>query len=269
MSSLLPRLPKRSRSARAMSAAERRDRRRLAARARKRHAGQRVRVLGDEPAPEERAQRMAEEDDWRARLLGGDQAVQGPEVADDLVPSALVGEMAEIGRRGLRPVAAMIVGVNGVARGVERRRQTRVAAAVLGEAMGDLDHRARRRIGKPAPPQEGLAVVGAKREFAPRHSRPRLARPRQAPRFLARDLARVSLCRQARASLQVAFGSNHGRHCERSEAIQGNVGSPTFSGLLRRLRLLAMTIPSEGRARGRIPLLGRQISSSPNRIPIG
>ena len=76
---------------------ERRDHRRLAARARKRHARERVGMLGDEAAPEERAQRMAEEDDRRARLLGGDQAVQGPEVADDLVPSALVGEMAEIG----------------------------------------------------------------------------------------------------------------------------------------------------------------------------
>ena len=88
---------------------------------------------------------MAEEDDWRARLLGGDEAVEGPEVADDLVPSALIGEMAEIGGRRLRPVAAMIVGVNGVARGVERGGETRVTAAVLGEAMGDLHHRARRR----------------------------------------------------------------------------------------------------------------------------
>ena len=76
---------------------ERRDHRRLAARARKDRAGERVRMLGDEPASEERAQRMAEEDDRRPRLLGGDPAVQGPEVADDLVPSAFVGEMAEIG----------------------------------------------------------------------------------------------------------------------------------------------------------------------------
>ena len=83
-----------------------------------------------------------------ARLLGGDQTVQGPEVADDLVPSALVGEMAEIGGGGLGPVAAMIVGVNGVARGVERRGETRVTGAVLGEAMGDLhDPRAERPSG--------------------------------------------------------------------------------------------------------------------------
>ena len=31
-----------------------------------------------------------------------------------------------------------------------------------------------------------------------------------------------------------ASGSNQGRHCERSEAIQGSVGSPTIPGLLRR-----------------------------------
>ncbi len=101
-------------------------------------------MLGDEPAPEERAQRVAEEDDGNARLLGGDQPVEGPEVADDLVPPALVGEMAEIG--GGRPwsVAAMIVGVDCVARGIERGGETGVAAAVLGEAMGDLQNRARR-----------------------------------------------------------------------------------------------------------------------------
>ena len=114
---------------------------------------------------------MAEEDDRRPRLLGGDQAVQGPEVADDLVPSAFVGEMAEIGGGALGPMAAMIVGVNRVARGVERGGETRVAGAVLGEAMGDLHDRARRTFRQPTPRQQGLAIVGAKVEFAPRHSR--------------------------------------------------------------------------------------------------
>ena len=79
----------------------------------------------------------------RARLLGGDQAVQGPEVADDLVPSPFVGEMAEIGRGRFRPVAAKIVGVDAVAGGVERRGETRIAGAVLGETMGDLHDRPR------------------------------------------------------------------------------------------------------------------------------
>ena len=115
---------------------------------------------------------MAEEDDWRARLLGGDQAVHGPEVADDLVPPALVGEMAEVGAGRAWPVSPMIIGVNGVACGVERRGETRVTPAMLGEAVGDLDHRARRRVWQPATRQEVLAIVGAKHEFASRHSVP-------------------------------------------------------------------------------------------------
>ena len=126
-------------------------------------------MVGDKPAGEERAQRMAEEDDRRSRLLGGDQAVQGPEVADHLVPAALVGEMAEIGGRGLGPVAAQVVGVNPVARVVERGGETGVAGAVLGEAMGDLQNRARAPFRQPAARQQGLPVVGAKREFAFRH----------------------------------------------------------------------------------------------------
>jgi hypothetical protein len=43
---------------------------------------------------------------------------------------------------------------------------------------------------------------------------------------------------------QVAFGSNRNRHCERSEAIQGNVGRPRFLDCFV-AALLAMTIPSE------------------------
>ena len=112
---------------------------------------------------------MAEEDDWNARLLGGDQAVQSPEVADDLVPSPFVGKMAEIGGGGLGPMTAMIVGVSRVTRSVERSGKTGVAGAVLGEAMGDLHNRARRTFRQPKPREEGLAIVGAKVEFALRH----------------------------------------------------------------------------------------------------
>src|SRR3984957_17427407 len=129
-------------------------------------------MSGGKPAPEERAQRMAEEDDRRPRLLGGDQAIERPEVADNLVPPALVGEMAEIGGGTARPVPAMIVGISPVACGVEGGGDTRVAGAVLGEAMGDLHQSARATFGEPTPPQEGLTVVGAKRELTSRHPRP-------------------------------------------------------------------------------------------------
>ena len=117
---------------------------------------------------------MAEEDDRRPWLFRGDQAVEGPEVADDLVPSALVGEMAEIGGGRFGPMAAMVVGVSPIARFVERCRETGVAGAVLGEAMGDLQNRARRTFRQPTPPQKRLAIVGAKLELAFRHSRAHL-----------------------------------------------------------------------------------------------
>src|ERR1700727_3167861 len=113
---------------------------------------------------------MAEEDDSSARLLGGDPAVQGPEVADDLVPSAFIGEVAEVGGGSLGPMAAMVVGVDRVARGVKCGGEPGVAGAVLGEAMGDLHDRARRTLWQPTPRQKGVAIVGAKLEFAFRHS---------------------------------------------------------------------------------------------------
>src|SRR5580692_3456273 len=132
----------------------------------------------DEAPPKEGAERMAEEDDWNARLLGDDQAIERPEVADNLVPSALVGEMAEIGGRSLRSVPAMIVGVNAIPRGIEGGGDPRVTGAVLGKAMGDLHHRVRGIFGEPTPREQGLAIIGAKLEFARRHRRfPHLRRP--------------------------------------------------------------------------------------------
>src|ERR1700722_1378671 len=109
---------------------------------------------------------MTEEDDWLPRLLRGERAVQSPEVADDLVPSAYIGEVAEVGGCRPGPVTAMVVGVDRVTCGVKRSGQTSVAGAMLGEAMGDLHNRARRTFWQPTPRQEGLAIVGAKVEFA-------------------------------------------------------------------------------------------------------
>ena len=81
----------------------------------------------------------------------------------------LVGEMAEIGRGGLGPVSAMVVGVHRIARGVERRGEPGVAGAVLGEAVGDLHNRPRAALGQPAAREQALPVVGPKLELAPRH----------------------------------------------------------------------------------------------------
>jgi len=80
--------------------------------------------------------------------------------------------VAEVGRRRGGPVAAMVRGVGGEAGGVQRRREPRVTGAVLGEAVSDLDGRARRSVGRPAPAEETDAVFGLKEELAPRHPRP-------------------------------------------------------------------------------------------------
>ena len=159
-------------------------------------------MLGDELLPEERPERMAEEDDRNARLLLGDQPVHGPEIADDFAPSAVVGEMAEVGGRGPRPVAAMVVRINRIARGVERRGEAGVTGAVLGEAVGDLHHRPRPPFRQPAPGQKALPVVGPKLELAPRHSRP--SRPGLRPAFgpcCSSEAPASSSLRQGRARL--------------------------------------------------------------------
>ncbi len=126
-------------------------------------------MLGDEVSADERPQRVAEKDDSEPRLLRGDQPVEGPEVADTLRPAVPVGEMAEVrgGRGG--SMAAQVGGVGRVAGRIERRSEPRVAPAVLGEAMGDLDHRARRAVRQPAPAQKADAVLALKDKFAPRH----------------------------------------------------------------------------------------------------
>ena len=129
-------------------------------------------MLGDELLSEERPERMAEEDDRNARLLLGDQPIHGPEVADDLAPSPVVGEMAEVRGGGLGPVATMIAGEDRIAGGVERRGEARVTGAVLGETMGDLHHRPRRSLRQPAAGQKAQPIVGPKPELPLRHRLP-------------------------------------------------------------------------------------------------
>ena len=80
--------------------------------------------------------------------------------------------MAEVGGRARGPVAAQVDGVDPVARRIERGGEPRVAGAVLGEAVRDLDDRLGAPVRQPAPPQEPHAVLGAKDELAPRHSSP-------------------------------------------------------------------------------------------------
>ncbi len=80
--------------------------------------------------------------------------------------------MAEIGGRRARSVAAMIVRVCPVARSVERSREPRIAGAVLGEAVGDLDDRLGPPVRQPAPAQEARPLLGAKLELPCPHRPP-------------------------------------------------------------------------------------------------
>ena len=66
-------------------------------------------------------------------------------------------------------MAAQVDGVDAVARRVERAGEPGVAGAVLGEAVRDLDDRARAPVRQPAARQKPRAVLGAKEELAPRH----------------------------------------------------------------------------------------------------
>ncbi len=199
MSALLPRGPEPQPLGAGDPTAERRDRRRLAVRPRIGGAGQRLRMLGDETPADERPERMAEKDDRKPRLLRGDQPVEGPEVADAFRPAVPVGEMAKVRRGRGGAVAAQVRGVGGVAGRIEGLSEPRVAPAVLGEAMGDLDDRARRAVRQPAPAEESDAVLALKDKLAPRHvvlaSRSRSSRRRNARRFVDCD----AIARQARA----------------------------------------------------------------------
>ena len=186
MSRLLPRLPKRSRSARAISRPS-------------------VAIAGGLPLdPESAAPASASEcsamnprprnepSEWPRKMIGApgcSAAIKRLKVQRSpttLSHPPFVGEMAEIGRGRFRPVAAKIVGVDAVAGGVERRGETRIAGAVLGEAMGDLHDRPRASLRQPATRKEGLAVVGAKRELAFRHSRPSRRSRSPSARFLTK-----------------------------------------------------------------------------------
>jgi hypothetical protein len=70
------------------------------------------------------------------------------EVADARIPASRAEPPEAAGRICGFAVAAMIVGVAGVARGAETLRSPGIAARMLADSMGDLDYRlGRRRIG--------------------------------------------------------------------------------------------------------------------------
>jgi hypothetical protein len=69
-----------------------------------------------------------------------------------------------MGVGGGSSVPAVIVGIDRIACGVQRPREPGVAAAVLGQTVGDLDDGARRRGGLPAVNVQGSRVRAGERE---------------------------------------------------------------------------------------------------------
>src|SRR6516225_12135219 len=66
----------------------------------------------------------------------------------------------------------MIVGVDAVTGGVQRAPESCITDAMLGAPMSDLHDRARAPFRLPSSPEQTLAVVSMKFEFARRHSPP-------------------------------------------------------------------------------------------------
>ena len=106
-------------------------------------------------------------DRTRTRAPGairGDVLVQLPQIGNALVPSIVFGEEAQLGfRAGRLPMAAVIVGEDGIAAVAESFGQSGVACGMLGPAVGDLYDRFRRTLGKPAidvqPTESGVSSV--------------------------------------------------------------------------------------------------------------
>jgi hypothetical protein len=116
-------------------------------------------VFANEILRHERTERVTEEHDWFARMIGRDPAVEEPKVAYTFCPPIALGEKAEFGGRSCRPaVSAMIVGINRVASATKRLRHASVPRRMLCEPMGDLDNRFWGCVRQPAIDPERDAV---------------------------------------------------------------------------------------------------------------
>ena len=99
-------------------------------------------------AGDEGAHAVAEQRHRQAGVGFGGVAAQGVHVGHHLVPAAVGGEMAAQPRRGA--VAAVVVGIDGVAGAGQRLGEAVVARRVFAHAVGDQHHGARRAVRQPA-----------------------------------------------------------------------------------------------------------------------
>ena len=103
---------------------------------------------------------MPEEHLRKAGVTAVDLVGDDMEIIEAGAPAILLGEEAEVPRRAGRPVAAMVAGVDDIARAGQRFGEPRVASAVLGEPMRDLERRLRLALRRPAAHENGASLVG-------------------------------------------------------------------------------------------------------------
>ncbi|MCY1414569.1 hypothetical protein D9M71_300220 [compost metagenome] len=117
------------------------------------------------------AHAVAQQEDGGMRVLLADVMVEAGQVADDLVPAVLRGVQAEDAMLGAAAVAALVQCVELEAGGHQRLAQPRIAAAMLGHAVGEHDHRPRRGFAGPVVDVQGHCVAGFEPEGIVAHGR--------------------------------------------------------------------------------------------------
>src|ERR1700761_7128784 len=132
-------------------------------------------MLSDEVLAKERAHRMAEKDDRRAGIIRGDAAIDLPQIGRAFGPAILWREETEIlGRLGRTAMAAMVVGIDGIARAGQCLGQPGITAAMLGQAMRDLHGGARRPVRCPAIDEQLDAIFGYEPDARRFHASPEI-----------------------------------------------------------------------------------------------
>src|SRR4029077_16428708 len=90
---------------------------------------------------------------------------QPPQIIDAFAPALPISEVADI-RRSWRcpPMAAVIAGIDRVPGASKGLGEPPASAGVLGETMGDLDHRVRVGLGQPAIDEGRFAIRRGERK---------------------------------------------------------------------------------------------------------
>jgi hypothetical protein len=132
-------------------------------------------MLADELLRQERAHGMADEKQREPRMVGGDLAIELPDIVEEPPPAVALSEKTEIGRCRLgKAVAAVIAGIDRVAGAGQRLREPRITPGMLRQPMDDLNRRLRRRLRQPAIGEERDGIRRAQGSGRRLHVGPRV-----------------------------------------------------------------------------------------------